>query len=81
MFLNASTSFICERIQSCAKNVVCRLSRVSNWPRVAYFVLVTLISRCGADFSNRGHSILYALVCEKDFSCTPDKDIRDFTLG
>ena len=44
MFLNASTSFIFEIIQSCAKNVACRLSRVSNWPRVAYFVLVMLIS-------------------------------------
>ena len=50
------------------------LSHISNRPRVAYLVLVTLIShgwRCGTDFSDselRDHSISYALVCEKELS-------------
>ena len=30
-----------QGIQSYAKNVVCRLSCISNWPRVVYLVLVT----------------------------------------
>ena len=53
------------------------LSRISNRRRVAYLVLVTLIShgkRCGTDFSDsklrlhRDQSISLALVCEKEIS-------------
>ena len=51
------------------------LSHISNRPHVAYLVLVTLISHgsnVGQIFLtaclHRDHSILYALVCEKEFS-------------
>ena len=49
------------------------LSHISNRPRVAYLVLVTLMSNdVGQIFLtgslHRDHSTLYALVCEKELS-------------
>ena len=43
------STFIFEGIQSCAKNVVCGLSRISNRRRVAYLLLVTLLFDIGSD--------------------------------
>ena len=41
-FLTVNNStFVFEGIQSCAINVACGLSRMSNRSRVAYLVLVT----------------------------------------
>ena len=44
-FLTVNNStFVFEGIQSCAKNVACVLSHISIRPRVAYLVLVSLVT-------------------------------------